>query len=233
MSWWRRRPVPPSVQRRTGPPGEDHWWDDEDQAWVQDPLIDDGALGSGWRRFPMLNNGERLDPYGPGEAADTIRAERVARRLTALDEGTAWRRGQTGALLVARYEMFAASGADHRARWQELAPTVLDATWRERWRERDLTPGWIEARWLDDDDRPTEALGPAATAVDWLRVEDHTGEGHGVTVYQHVTIWADRLVATLTMRHDLDVPLDPAVAVAARAVIEAVSRRSDPGPGSA
>jgi len=225
----------PTAGRRSGPPGEDRWWDPDDQRFVESELIQDRDLGRGWRSFPMLNNVEQLDPYGDDDAGRALRAVREERGLTALDEGRAWRRRATRALLVARLEVFAAADhAEHRAAWQAHGPAVLDATWRTRWRERDVAPGWIEARPLPAPDRPTDELGDADGAVDWLRVQDHTGRGDAVAIYHHVTVWAGPLVGVLTLRQSLGDDLDPAVARAAAVLHdEALSRRWGPGRGSA
>lgn len=216
------------TKRRSGPPQEQQWWDEADQQFVEAEHVIARDLGRGWRQFPMLNNVERLDPYGTGDEADRIRTVRRNRRLTALDEGRAFRRRATGTLLVQRLEMFATVDPDHRRIWQENGIGALEETWRQRWQERGEQPGWIEARWSEDvpaDVRWVEDL-------DWLRIEDHTGEG--VVVYHHVTVWTDRLVATLTMRSPLGEEVDPAMLNAARILYRAgISRRSDPGCGSA
>lgn len=219
MIWPRKRRADPSQRRRGGPVGEAHWWDDEDQALVQSELISEADIGPGWRRFPMLNNQEQLDPYGQGAVAEELREQRARRRLSALDEGMAWRRKSSSSLLVARFEMFEdANDHEHRESWRSLGPQVLEQTWRQRWQERDVTPGWIEAKWLDEEDLPDTDLGDAAPAVDWLRIEDHTRPVGGVTVYHHLSLWRQRLLATLTMRHDIGVEADPAVALAVAAL---------------
>lgn len=231
----RRRAVideDPVAARRGGPHGEARWWDVADQRWAQSTLLDEADLGRGWRRFRMMNNVERLDPYGSGPDADALRAVRDARHLTALDEGAAWRRREHRVLCVARFEVYTGDDHDHRAAWQAHGRACLDETFRDRWRERDRTPGWIEARWLDDDEdgRPTAALGEADAAVDWLRVEDHTGSGDAVTVYEHVTVWCGRLTATLTFRRDLALDIDEAVVSACRALV-ARAAETAPTPG--
>lgn len=171
----------------------------------------------------MLNNVEVLDPYGPGAAADGIRDYRAARVLSALYEGAAWRRRNDPILAVARVEVFRErDDSGHRAAWQDLGAACMEATWRQRWEERGMTPGWIEARWLigadcskawDVGESGCEAES-ADGAVDWLVVEDHTGDG--VDVYDHVTTWCGRLSFTLTVRHgpadDLRVPIRAACA---------------------
>jgi len=159
----------------------------------------------------MVNNVEHLDPFGAGSAADAVRAARGARIPTALDEGEAWRRRNDAILAVARVEVFAsADDAVHRAAWAEHGPACLGATWRERWRDRDVEPGWVEATWLPEVDRPTTTLpAEADAAVDWLVVEDHTGGD--VAVYQHATVWCGRLQFTLTVRHRLGIDLREAI----------------------
>lgn len=175
-------------------------------------------LGKGWLSVPMVNNAERLDPYGADDASAGLRQLRSERRLTALDEGAALRQRGDGSLAVVRVEVFAsADDAAHRARWQEDGPACLEAVWRERWLERDRQPGWIEARWRDAA-RSTDLDIP--DAVDWIVVEDQTGsiETVSVTVYEHLTCWVGRANATLTVRHDLGHDLDAVVAHAADVV---------------
>ena len=73
-----------------------------------------------------------------------------------------------------------------------------------------MEPGWVEARWVADEERRRADLSPAVDeAVDWLVVEDHTGAD--VAVYQHVTLWQGRLQATLTLRHLLGADLGDVV----------------------
>lgn len=182
----------------------------------------------------MVNNVERLDPLGDDPGSAAVRAARAHRRLTALDEGRAWRQRTGGSLAVLRLEVFAdADEQRHRAAWRHHAEDSLDATWRARWSERDRSPGWIESRWVDTSDRPglfDGAVGPATgeavpaigahAAVDWLRIEDHTdpaGEDR-VTVYEHLTVWVGRPHVTVTIRHDLDHPADDVAARAAAAL---------------
>lgn len=163
----------------------------------------------------MLNNTELLDPYGSGEAADRLRSERLNRTLTGLDEGRAWRRRDGGVLLVVRVESFAdPDDGDHRQVWQQYGALCLEETWRERWRERDVTPGWIEARLRDPADDEIEV--PAD--IDWFQVEDHTGVTDEVVLYQHLTVWSGRVHAVLTMRHALGLDVDDVVMAAARRV---------------
>lgn len=229
----RRRSRRPAVEagpkRRSGPAGEAVWWDAADQAWAESPLLEAADFGKGWRAIPMVNNVEQLDPFGPGEAADAIRAARVARTLTALDEGEAWRRRNDALLAVGRAEVYAeVDDRTHRAAWAEHGAACLEATWRARWRERDVEPGWIEATALADDDRPSDDLGAEVdAAVDWFEVEDHTGGD--VARYQYLTMWFGRLQYTLTVRHLPGVDLREPIAAAA----VAISRRSGPGRGSA
>ena len=212
------------AQRRTGPADEDHWWIDADQAFVERPLLAPKDWGRGWRTVPMWNNAERLDPYGSDEHSELIRAARSGRRLTALDEGAAWRLRREQVMAVARVEVFdTTDSAAHRAAWRDHSCACLDAVFRERWRERDRVPGWIEAR-----PKPDEAVAPLAVddgwraaldQIDWLTVEDHTGseESASVTSYEHLTIWCGRAIATLTVRHDAALDLDASSAGAAMA----------------
>ena len=200
----------------------------------------------------MVNNAERLDPLGSDPDSVAIDAARAARRLTALDEGRAFRH-KAGALVVVRVERYgddpdpstaAELAAAHRAAWRTHGAASLDATWRERWRERDLEPGWIEATWVEVDERPSPLhafrhapldAGPSGQ-VDWYRIEDHTvppavgvvgrlaaaAAARPVAVYEHLTLWADRTQVTLTLRRPLALegPAGPdAVARAAEQVV--------------
>ena len=214
MALGRAKRSRPTNQRRTGPPGEVAWWDETDQAFVEQPLLSARAWGRGWQRVPMFNNEERFDPYGDDAHSDAVRTVRAARRLTALDEGAAWRHRRDGVLAVARLETFAAGdAAEHRATWQEHGTACLDAVWRARWRERDRTPGWIEARVKAAEDLDaldlTDDWRSLLEQVDWIVVEDHTGstESASITSYEHLTIWCGRAVATLTIRHDQQLDL--------------------------
>jgi hypothetical protein len=196
VAFWRR-PRTAADQRRTGPVGEEPWWDPHDQAFAEQPLLTRADLGKGWQAVEIPGNAERLDPYGDDPDSGAIRAVRAQRRLTALDEGHAWRIRTAGVLAVSRVEIFAdADHAAHRTAWQEHGAACLDAVWRARWRERDRLPGWIEVR------RRPEL---STDAVDWLTVEDQTGseQSGSVTLYEHVTIWSGRAVCTYTVRHDL------------------------------
>ncbi len=216
---FRRTRRAPARQRRSGPPGEAHWWVDADQAFVEEPLLNVRDLGRGWQTVPMPNNAERLDPHGSDAHSDALRVERDKRRLTALDEGAAWRQRKERVLVVPRVEVFAdADDRGHRAVWRMLGPACLDAVWRERWREREVSPGWIEARWKADeeiaviaviasvDDEGTGALGQ----VDWITVEDHTTSAESGTIdrYEHITVWCGRALATVIVRHDDALDLD-------------------------
>lgn len=187
----------------------------------------------------MVNNVERARSLGSDPASERIEAARALRRLTGLDEGRAWRHRDAGSLVVVRSEIYAdddpGAAAAHRAAWTADAEGALDATWRERWRERDRDPAWIEARWVrpdpvtgDDEppgpDRPDRPdLGPAC---DWLRIEDHTtavgavrrGRPAPVTVYEHLTLWGGRRQVTVVVRHDIGLDLDDVVARCAAAV---------------
>jgi len=142
----------------------------------------------------MINNVERVDPYGDDPASARLRAARALRQLTALDEGQAFRQRRTGALAVLRLEVFASpDSGGHRAAWQDDGVACLDALWRQRWRERDREPGWIEARWVD-----------RGAVVDWITVEDHTDTPATDVVvrYEHLSVWSGRTLATVTIRHD-------------------------------
>lgn len=211
----RRRSEPVTDRRRSGPKGENRWWDPADQALVEEPLLRLGDLGRGWSDLSMLNNAELLDPYGPGDAADRLRSARQGRTLTGLDEGRAWRRRDGGVLLVVRVEAFAdPDDGSHRQVWQQDGARCLEETWRARWRERDVTPGWIEARLRDAGDDDIEVTAD----IDWFQVEDHTGVTDEVVVYQHLTVWSGRTHAVLTLRHALGLDVDDVVAAAARRV---------------
>jgi hypothetical protein len=208
-------------QRRSGPVGEQPWWDPTDQAFAERPVLDRRTLGSRWLDVPMLNNEERRLPYGSDEASEAVEQARRARTPTGLDEGRAWRHRDSKTLVVARVEVFAEAGDDHRAAWQRLGAASLNATWRERWRERDVTPGWIESVAVVTGERPgaLHAFSDApatglAGAVDWFRVEDHTDpSGAGdVRIYQHLSIWSDRAVAVLVARHDVGRVVDDELA---------------------
>lgn len=164
-------------------------------------------MGRGWAPVSMVNNAERLDPYGDDEHSAVLRAARAQRVLRALDEGEAWRRRRDSALVVARLEVFEqADPTAHRAAWRDHGVSCLDEVWRQRWRERDRTPGWIEARWHGDGD-------PLGVAADWITVEDQTGvaDTGAVTLYEHVSVWDRRALATVTIRHDLGTDLDDEV----------------------
>lgn len=265
--WGGRRGRPPGEVRRSGPPGEERWWVPADQVEVERPLLHRTDLGRRWAPAPMLNNAERLDPLGDDPASAHIRAARVARRLTALDEGQALRR-RDRVLVVLRVERFAddeagpgagdpappaadpgvaggtpperhADGlaARHRKLWRAHAEAALDATWRQRWEERELPAGWIEARWVEVGERPAalrasgHAGEPDAVAglVDWVRIEDHTDPtGHrGVHLYEHLSIWADPTLVTLTARHPLEVDAADQVAEAAVLVAGRLLARRD------
>ena len=226
--WGRRaaRPGAAEAKRRSGPVGESRWWDLTDQRIAEEPLLDAGLLGRGWRPAPMVNNSERLAPFGDDPASIAVQACRQARRPTALDEGRAWRNAKAKALVVVRSELFADERDDvagaHRVAWHEHGEAALDATWRQRWRERDFEPAWIEARRLHPHQDAAEVdLGHN---IDWLRIEDHTtavgrasrqapGEGAGgdVTIYEHLTAWVLRRHVTVVIRHPQGMDLDDVV----------------------
>lgn len=225
---WRRSGGAPIRRRRSGPSQEDRWWDPADQEIVEADLLVARDLGRGWRPVAMPNNVERLDPHGSGTASRQMRVVRERRRLTALDEGRAWRRRATGALLVLRAEMFAGDGSDHQHLWSQIGAEVLTETWRERWEARGREPGWIEARW----ESTTSPEGSRAGSVDRIRIEDHTGVGEEVLVYHHVTVWSGRFHGVLVLRLPLGEEDEVAVRGATDALIRAgISRRSDPDPG--
>lgn len=215
MGWRRARPDA-TDGRRTGPRGEDHWWDDADQRFAEQPFLVARDLGRGWQTAAMPNNAERLDPYGNDPDSVLLRSARDARHLTALDEGAAWRLRKEGALLVARIEVFAdPDDRAHREAWSAHGTGCLDAVWRERWREREVEAGWVEARWKDAGSvaDAASAVGPDPAAladIDWIVVEDHTGSAASgvVTRYQHLTIWCGRALATVILRHDGSLDLD-------------------------
>ncbi len=189
--------------------------------------MDARILGRGWGSVPMVNNVARRRPFGHDAHSAAVEAARQARVPTALDEGRAWRRRKGGVLAVLRVEAFAddapSAAAAHRAAWTVHAEPCLDATWRDRWAEREVTPGWVEARWVRPDVRPdplhvfgaAEAPPGPAADIDWVRVEDHTGDGLEVTTYHHVTVWVGRFQAVLTVRHGLGLDLEPSVVGAA------------------
>jgi hypothetical protein len=194
-----------AVRRRSGPADEERWWDPDDQAFAESYLIAGRDFPKGWRPLIMLQNLERLDPWEGVEAASELSAARRDRRLTALDEGSAFR-DRDNALVVLRVEVFAEQDdAEHRARWQADAREVLLATWRARWREREVDPGWIEVRAHEHD--PIRDPDRDGDAVDWYVVEDHTDPGAtgDVAVHHHVTVWAGRALLTLTLRHSVGV----------------------------
>ena len=43
-------------------------------------------------------------------------------------------------------------------------------------------------------------------------MEDHTGDGTDVTVYEHLTVWAPGALASATVRHRLGEDVDDVVA---------------------
>jgi len=165
----------------------------------------------------MVNNIERIDPFGDDPASVRVHGARRSRGLSALDEGQAWRHRDNEALVVVRHERFEEiDDTEHRTTWRREAEEALEATWRSRWMEREVEPGWIEARWVGVDERPdrlhvlgaVEPVGVAA-AVDWVRVEDHTDPsgGRAVTMYEHLTVWVDRSQATVVVRHPVGLDL--------------------------
>lgn len=180
------------------------------------PLFTTRDLGRGWQTVPMWNNAERLDAHGDDDHSAAVRAARLARVLTALDEGAAFRQRRDKVLAVVRVEIFAdADDRVHRAAWTDHGLGCLDAVWRQRWRERGVTPGWIESRWKTD--QAISAVAPAdddaSAAVaqfDWITVEDQTAtaQTQAVERYEHLTVWCGRATATITVRHDDVLDLD-------------------------
>ena len=213
-----------AARRRSGPADEELWWDRDDQAFAEGYLLAGRDFSKGWRPLIMMQNLERLDPWEDVAEAGDISAARSARRLTALDEGSAFR-NREGALAVLRVEVFAEpDDAEHRACWQAEASDVLLATWRTRWRERDVVPGWIEVRVHEHDPIPHPTWG--GDAVDWYEVEDHTDpSGTGdVAIHHHVTVWAGRALLTLTLRHSVGIDQTPQITyLAERLVARAVA----------
>jgi len=208
-----------AARRRSGPPDEDQWWDVEDQTFAEGYLIAGRDFPKGWRPMIMLQNVERLDPWEGVNEAAAVSAARLDRRLTALDEGSAFR-DREGSLAVLRVEVFAGEDdTEHRARWQSDGADVLAATWRARWRERDVAPGWLEVRRHEHDPIPDPERG--GDAVDWYEVEDHTdtsGDGD-VAIHHHVTVWVGRALLTLTVRHSLGVDQEPQIAYLAERLV--------------
>jgi len=223
-------------RRRSGPPDEERWWDPVDQAIAERLIISRRTLGKRWLDVPMINNTERLDPFGDDPDSSAVRDARGPRILTALDEGQAWRHRDAQSLVVARVERFAdGDESAHRAAWQRHGSASLDATWRQRWAERDRQPGWIEARWVDVGERPeplhafagAPLTGGPSDAVDWIKVEDHTDPtGTGtVLMYEHLTLWAGRSHAVLVVRHELGSDVDDLIG---RVVVAALDRMAAP-----
>lgn len=157
-------------QRRSGPPDEERWWRPLDQGLAETELLDRRAVGKGWRPAVMVNNVERARPLGEDDASAAIDAARVARVLTGLDEGRAWHHRDAGSLIVLRSEVYADEenglAEAHRSAWHRHAERSLDATWRERWRERDQEPGWIEARWVRAAGERSGPPGPTGSGAD-------------------------------------------------------------------
>lgn len=209
----RRRPAGRgggAAPRRSGPPDEVPWWVPADQAAAEVALLERRSLGRRWLDVPMVNNAEQLDPFPDAPATRAVLDARAARVLTGLDEGRAWRRSKPTVLIVSRTEVFAdadpGAAAAHRAAWEAEGPACLEATWRARWAERDHPGGWVEARRPEGGAPAWPSGNPDAADVDLIAVQDHTdptGAGR-VTTYAYLTIWAGRLLATLTVRHDLD-----------------------------
>jgi hypothetical protein len=138
--------------RRGGPRDEHPWWDQDDQARAERVAPGRVHLPRKWKPTTMINNVEVLDPYaGVSAAAGLVRA-RAERHRTALVEGDAWR-GPSRQITVLRVEAFADREVDHRphrAAWTLEGSASLVETWRQRWVERDVEPGWIEVTRRDD-----------------------------------------------------------------------------------
>ncbi len=211
----RRRQPGTAVHRRSGPVGEQRWWDPEPQAALEALVLPRTLFGRGWTVVPMVNNTERLDPHGSGAASAPVVQARAERGLLALDGGRAWRRRGDQVLAVVRLERFADErrgevdpAANHRQAWQQHGAASLAETWRTRWTEREVVPGWIEAT----------GITPAHPHLDWFRLEDHTGGAGDVTIYEHLSVWQGRSLAMVTVRHDVGVDLDREIEAAAESV---------------
>lgn len=200
------------------PPGAGGGTVAPDLAWVRTLPLSRHQLGRGWAEAPMLNNEAPDLPFAPGPAADPVLAARAARVVLAVADGRAWRRRRDGALVVLRVERFAdpdgTGAAAHRAAWVAGGEACLEETWRRRWEERGRAAGWVEARRRE----------ATADDVDHLRVEDHTGHGAEVVVYEHLTVWSGRALALVTARHALGEDLDDVVARVAAAVRHGLAR---------
>lgn len=228
--WGRGR----SNERRSGPGGEEPWWNARDQEAVEvATALDRRRLGKGWRPQAMVNNIERLDPLGTDPASSAIRVAHVARSLTALDEGRAWRHRDGKALIVVRAEAFADDQvAIHRSLWSEQGEAALSSTWKQRWHEREVEPGWVEARRVPAAtvgvvwDRIQSGAASDAAAIDWWQVEDHTdlSGGRDVTLYEHLMAWAGRGLATITVRHELGTDVDEPALRAVHQILEPLRR---------
>jgi hypothetical protein len=179
----------------------------------------------------MPNNIEVIDPFEGLSEADAVRRARQLRRLTALDEGLAYR-SHDGALAVVRAEMFAEpDDVGHRTAWQRDGAKVLTATYRARWAEREVTPNFIETTVVEPDELPMMDGSP----LDWLRVEDHTNpRGKAtVTMYEHLTLWSGRAHVTVTLRHDLGDLREELAGHVATMVLARLSRAPAGGSGAA
>lgn len=213
-----RRSAGPARTRRSGPPDEERWWDEADQVIVEKTLLTLRDLPKRWRPMPMVNNAEMLDPFADVPAADAVRRARSTRRLTALDEGVAFQ-GKDSRLVVLRVEMFADPDEEgHRETWRRDGPAVLTATYKARWAERAHVANWIDVRARRSADLPA----PLDPRIDWLRVEDHTDPSRRgvVRVYEHLSLWAGRAHAVVTVRHLLDQQLDEVAAAVGATVLD-------------
>src|SRR4051794_25343786 len=133
MAFGRRSSSGGGAHRRSGPAEEDPWWNPQDQAFAESNLLGRSDLRRGWIPASMVNNIEQLDPYVDDADSAVLCAIRAERRLTALDEGQAWRRRSGGILAVLRVEVFAdPDSTAHRDAWREHGARCLDAVWRQR-----------------------------------------------------------------------------------------------------
>ena len=159
---WRRRPSPPGGPAAPGPPAGAAGpagrgavvGPGRPGAWPSEPLLDARTLGRGWRPVPMVNNAEQRST--PSGRRSGLRASSAAARAAG-GSPRSTRAGPGAARPAARWRCSAVEVVRrrrprraHRAAWREHGEASLDATWRERWAERDQAPGWIEARWLAD-----------------------------------------------------------------------------------
>jgi hypothetical protein len=217
------------ARRRGGPPDEQPWWDPDDQVHAERVAPSRVRLPRKWKPTTMMNNVEVFDPYEGVESASALVAARAERSRTALVEGDAWR-GPNRQVAVLRVEAFADRGVDltdHREAWKRDGRACLLEMWRRRWIDREVEPAWIEVTPRVDVE--------ADPRIDWLRVEDHTNlaDRTDVSVYQHLTLWAGRGVAVVTVRHLLDTSVDEATVWFGEVVLDRLARAFEVvGPAS-